>query len=447
MGPKVTVPLINNLHDPVVIASRDGTIAEVNQAMLDLIDASRDSLLGKDCADVSPLDELRDLVTSAVLHKVRQKQKLNYRNLTLEATVTPIVTDDEIKHVLIIIQDVSAYVNLEAEFLRKNRELIISNTLSSAFITSDNIDSVFSDLLEKALVISHLGMGWLMLRREDGFNIKVSSGLSSEFKKLIESGGLDPVVEKALSSGAPLHVLEAEDTAEISHLRDEGIAFLAIIPLRTGDEVLGCLVLANKIETAFDFDLASLLSLVGNNLAMIADKIRLFQVTQRLAITDGLTGIYNARFFYDELEKEISRSERYTTPFSIALFDIDDFKRINDTFGHQAGDDALRSVAESMLAASRKSDIVARYGGEEFISILPSTSKDEAAKHARRIKESVESARHFLDNTVELTISGGVSTYPEDGSDAKSLLYAADMALYQAKAAGKNAVRCYGRSK
>jgi diguanylate cyclase (GGDEF)-like protein len=222
---------------------------------------------------------------------------------------------------------------------------------------------------------------------------------------------------------------------------------MAIIPLRTGEHVMGCLVLCSRIETAFDFDLASLLSLIGNNLSVIADKIKLFQETQRLAITDGLTGIYNARFFYDELEKEIARSERYSTPFSLALFDIDDFKLINDTYGHQAGDEVLRDVADMIMKASRKSDIVARYGGEEFISILPNTSKEEAYKHSCRIKEAVEGKNYLGENSVRLTISGGISTFPGDAEDAKSLLYASDMALYKAKAAGKKTIYCYGQEK
>jgi diguanylate cyclase (GGDEF)-like protein len=179
---------------------------------------------------------------------------------------------------------------------------------------------------------------------------------------------------------------------------------------------------------------------------MIADKIKLFQETQRLAITDGLTGLFNIRHFYDELEKEIARAQRYSTGFSLALFDIDDFKVLNDTYGHQSGDEVLRDVTEMMLHVSRKTDIVARYGGEEFISILPNTPKDEAYKHAYRIKDSVEGKLYLGENSVRLTLSGGISSFPEDAEDAKALLYAADMAMYQAKAAGKNRIYRYGRT-
>lgn len=446
LGDKVSVPIIDYLNNPLVITARDGKIAEVNKAFLELIDASRDDVIGRDCHEIEPIKFLCNVIASTALQRIKQKQRVAFRNITFEATVSPMTIDGEMSYVLIVFTDIAAFVNLEAEFLRKNRELIISNTLSSAFITSDNIDTVFSDLLEKALIISHVGMGWIMLKRGEEFELKVSSGLTSNLRTVIEDGLLDTVIEKTLLSDSPLHVFESEDTRQIPELNREGVVFFAIIPLRTGPDILGCLLLANRVKVTFDFDLASLLSLIGNNLSLIADKVKLFQETQRLAITDGLTGLYNARHFYEELEKEIARAQRYSTAFSLALFDIDDFKVLNDTYGHQAGDEVLRDVAEKILHVSRKTDVVARYGGEEFISILPNTPKEEAYKHAHRIKDSVEGKLYLGANSVRLTLSGGISAFPEDATDAKALLYAADMAMYKAKAAGKNTIHCYGQT-
>ncbi|MGD2080249.1 MAG: sensor domain-containing diguanylate cyclase, partial [Nitrospirota bacterium] len=400
-----------------------------------------------DASDVEPLGALANVLTSTVLHRMKQKERLLYGNRSLEATLSPVVLEGEVAYILIVLADISAFVNLEAQYLKKNRELIITNTLSSAFISSEDIDSVFSDLLEKALIITHLSLGWIMLKKEGRLELKVSSGLSADLRKRVQEGMVTPLLEKALALRAPLHVLEKGDTMKNEVLSGEGIAFFAIIPLRAGADVLGCLVLASRKETVFDFDLASLLSLIGNNLSMIADKVRLFQETQRLAITDGLTGLYNIRHFYTELDKEIARSERYSSSFSIALFDIDDFKVINDTFGHQAGDEVLRDVAEMILHVSRKTDVVARYGGEEFITLLPNTAKEEAFNHACRIRDAVELKRYLGSDSVSLTISGGVASYPEDATEAKNLLSAADMAMYGAKASGKKSVRCYDSGK
>jgi diguanylate cyclase (GGDEF)-like protein/PAS domain S-box-containing protein len=442
---RAAIPIIDHLRDSVVIASRNGKIVEANAAFLSLVGTSKEKVVGRDSSDVEPLETLANVMTSTVLHRMKHRERFVYRGRSLEATVTPIVIEGEVAYVLVVLVDISAFVNLEAQYLRKNRELIITNTLSSAFISSGDIDSVFSDLLEKALIIAHLTLGWIMLRDGDGLEMKVSNGLSADLRKRIQRGNLNPLLEKALSFRAPLHVLEKADTMKDEVLSGEGIAFLVVIPLRTGAEVLGCLVLASRTETVFDFDLASLLSLIGNNLSMIADKVRLFQETERLAITDGLTGLYNIRHFYAELDKEIARAERYSSSFSIALFDVDDFKVVNDTFGHQAGDEVLRDVAAMILHVSRKTDVVARYGGEEFITLLPNTPKKEAFHHACRIRDAVELKRYLGSKSVSLTISGGVASYPVDANVAKNLLSAADVALYSAKAAGKKSVHCYGR--
>ncbi|VAX33129.1 hypothetical protein MNBD_NITROSPIRAE03-917, partial [hydrothermal vent metagenome] len=203
--------------------------------------------------------------------------------------------------------------------------------------------------------------------------------------------------------------------------------------------------LASRSERVFDFDLASMMALVGNQISLIVEKIRLFEETRRLSITDDLTGLYNVRFFYRSLESELARARRYQDVFCLVIFDIDDFKLTNDTYGHQVGDDILREVAEIILNSARKTDIVARYGGEEFVIILPRTSKTEALLLADRIRERVEENVFNKNNHIKIhiTVSGGISGFPEDGKTAKDLLYTADMALYRAKGSGKKKVVCH----
>lgn len=345
--------------------------------------------------------------------------------------------------VCVVLRDITSLVNLEGEFLKRNRELMITSTLSSAFISSEDINSVFNDLLEKVLVISDLSIGWIVIRQNDSFILKSATGASLEFRNKLESGNLDFIYDDALKSGEPLYVLDPPDTSMIKDLKKEGIVFFSLIPLKVGNEVLGFLVLASRIEIKFDFDFASLISLIGNNLSLIAEKIRLFQETRRLAITDDLTELYNVRYFYDVLNSEIAKARRYSTLFSIVLFDVDNFKAVNDTYGHQAGDEILRSVAGIFKSTSRASDVVARYGGEEFITVLPSTPRDKAFNLAVRVMEAVEQKRFLGEESVGITLSGGIATFPEDASDAKSLLHAADMAMYAAKKAGKKQINCY----
>ena len=162
-----------------------------------------------------------------------------------------------------------------------------------------------------------------------------------------------------------------------------------------------------------------------------------------LSIRDVLTDVYNRRYFYEKLEEEIKRSERYETVLSLIMLDIDYFKHYKDTHGHQAGDSVLRDVALLLSNNVREQDLVARYGGEEFAIILPETGKQVAGKLAERIRGCLSShAFHFKETlqSGKLTISLGVATFPEDAKSLNDLVETADRALYKAKENGRNRV-------
>jgi len=162
----------------------------------------------------------------------------------------------------------------------------------------------------------------------------------------------------------------------------------------------------------------------------------------QLAVTDGLTGLYNHRHFHERLTLEVERSQRSGLPLSLLMLDVDHFKQFNDTYGHPAGDEVLRQLARVLGDARRANDVVARYGGEEFAVILVDTAKFTAAKVAERVRERVV-ANDFSDaapRAGRLSVSIGVATFPDDGTDAEALVRAADTALYTAKRAGRNRV-------
>lgn len=163
---------------------------------------------------------------------------------------------------------------------------------------------------------------------------------------------------------------------------------------------------------------------------------------EEMATTDSLTNLANLRSFRLSLEDEYNRSMRYGDPMSILMADLDHFKKINDTYGHQQGDAVLKGTAEIMLNVMRKVDMVARYGGEEFVVIMPHTGSDGAIQAAERVRSAVE-VNHFegLPQTGDITISIGVATLVEDaGTDVDGLIRMADEALYRAKMNGRNRV-------
>ncbi len=165
---------------------------------------------------------------------------------------------------------------------------------------------------------------------------------------------------------------------------------------------------------------------------------------KKMAAQDGLTGLFNRQFLDEVLRKEWNRSRRYGYPVSLVMSDIDNFKVVNDTFGHQKGDRVLKKLAETLTREARASDIVARYGGEEFAMILPQTDLKDAVKVAERFRAAVEKLRISSGgkDNISVTLSCGVSrAYPERGAqDLEDLIQRADEALYRAKGLGKNQV-------
>ena len=179
------------------------------------------------------------------------------------------------------------------------------------------------------------------------------------------------------------------------------------------------------------------------------ERVQMLDKLKRLSITDGLTKLYNSRYFYNQLKAEIDRTARYQRPLSLLLLDIDQFKDYNDSFGHLEGDKVLLRLGQIIRTCLRKMDSAYRYGGEEFTVILPETEGDEAATVAERIRSSVSSEAFFPKNQNEkftITISIGVTEYIHD-EEIAIFVQRADKAMYLSKQSGRNRVSCLFASK
>lgn len=161
---------------------------------------------------------------------------------------------------------------------------------------------------------------------------------------------------------------------------------------------------------------------------------------ERLAVLDGLTGLFNHRHFQESLAQEVARCRRSNAPMALLMCDVDHFKRLNDTLGHPAGDEVLREIAAVLVSALRVTDLCARYGGEEFAMILPDTNAADAGFVAERVRRSVETTFTGTPARRSVTISVGSAAWPADGATPEALLSAADRALYEAKHGGRNCV-------
>ncbi|OKY75536.1 MAG: hypothetical protein BM485_07305 [Desulfobulbaceae bacterium DB1] len=177
-------------------------------------------------------------------------------------------------------------------------------------------------------------------------------------------------------------------------------------------------------------------------------EIHVFESTLNSVKYDRMTGLYNRAYFDESIIREVARAKRYDTDLSILFLDLDDFKTVNDTHGHPAGDHVLKEISQAIIHAVRTEDIAARYGGEEIVIILPETSKTTALILAERIRALIENLQlQFDGKNIGLTISGGVASFPIDAAGTSDLVIFADRALLQAKAAGKNTIQAYSPNK
>ncbi len=180
----------------------------------------------------------------------------------------------------------------------------------------------------------------------------------------------------------------------------------------------------------------------------IVIEIHIFEATANSSKLDSLTGLYSRGFFETSLEREIARAKRYHAELTLLFLDLDDFKSVNDTYGHLVGDTVLKQVSQIIMGEIRAEDTAARYGGEEIIVILPETGKTKALISGERIRRKVKDLAMEQDgHPLRVTLSGGLATYPIDAQASADLIRCADKALYSAKRVGKNNIAFFSQDK
>jgi diguanylate cyclase (GGDEF)-like protein len=266
----------------------------------------------------------------------------------------------------------------------------------------------------------------------------VRRGPSSRLHEVAVSGEIDGHLQALQAAEAA--ALDADEAAETQVGKTTALARPLRAPER-GSRVLGVISVARE-GRAFTPGEKDLFGYLANQAAVSIENVDLHETVQRQAVTDELTGLFNHRRFQEVMAVEVERARRFDQPMSLIMLDIDNFKRVNDTYGHMQGDLVLREVARVLRESSREIDEPARYGGEEMAVALPQTDLEGAYQFAERVRQRIEGLElPILDGggTLRVTASfGAASTTGSEDSDKDALVAAADAALYRAKRSGKN---------
>jgi diguanylate cyclase (GGDEF)-like protein len=276
----------------------------------------------------------------------------------------------------------------------------------------------------------------LLVRSKDGLTVLAGRGLHE-----VDAHGPadDRLIAQSLREHRTLRLLapRADQHPWLSRaLPDAGNVLC--VPLYSDGNALGALLLEVSASRGARIErrTVEMLERFVSQAALALTNARLLAQLHALAAADGLTGVANRRAFDARLAEEIARATRSGSPLSLVLFDVDHFKRLNDTYGHQTGDETLQRVAATLSSAARAADLVARYGGEEFVLLLPDTDLAAAGEAAERLRIALAA----MPGQPQVTVSLGVASFPATSLGAGELVAAADEALYAAKQAGRNRV-------
>jgi diguanylate cyclase (GGDEF)-like protein len=321
-------------------------------------------------------------------------------------------------------------------------EFYTLNQISQAIGSILDIKELLKRLNDIILGVMGVSFSTIILYDENTNRLKVHTTNISNINELatltdnVNSG----VLVEALNKGQS--ILENNvDYFQYLFTCGRNINSLMCIPLITSSRKFGLVLVEHTISNAFDEENVRFLSIITQQVGIVMENAELYYQMKEVARRDGLTGVYNRQYFQERLETEFKEAKKDNYPLSLAIFDIDHFKKFNDTYGHLFGDKVLISTVDVVKTALRKNDMIARFGGEEFIILFPRTNLSDAFEKVEILRKKV-SENIIEDNLINasVTASFGISSFDECAFNENDLIRTADDALYDAKAAGRNCV-------
>jgi len=333
----------------------------------------------------------------------------------------------------------------EKEDLDKTlQNLSLLYSIGKAMNYISDLKNLLQYILSQAIDITSAEKGSIMLYNleTDRLNIRVLAGLEdTEYQEKVNNNEIrcrsfksgEGIAGRVFMTSQPMIVNNIREDDLFIKSETSYVRSIACIPMIVYSDVIGVINVTNKKKgKEFTDEDVEMLKAVADQAAVAVNKAQLWD----MAVTDSLTGLYVRRYFMVKLQEEIHRADRYNKRLSVIMADLDRFKKINDTYGHDAGDRALKIISNFLQKNIRDVDAIARYGGEEFVMLIPDADKEAAFCLAERLRD--ELAKVELEDLPPITISLGIATYPSDSTDLEELIKRADAAMYEAKKQGRN---------
>jgi diguanylate cyclase (GGDEF)-like protein/PAS domain S-box-containing protein len=462
--------LIENSPFGIVVLDQQGRVELTNAAFDKLFRYSQGELTGGDLGCLFVPDDswtgstlsIEKIIAGETLHTTAKRRRKDGQILDLEVHAVPLLVNGRVQGSYMIYKDISEQIRasqaerqhaevlnqLVAELQLRTKQMTLLSEMGDLLeccSTTQEACAVVAQSLQKLFPEALSGALYLFRSSRNLVEAAVRWGSDSVSEPMFT-----PDACWSLRRGQP-QWNESGGGINCAHLAGGSTNKCLCVPMVGQGDALGILHLEFGGETETKADSASeslqdsqqrLAATVSGQIALSLASLRLRETLRDQSIRDPLTGLFNRRFMEESLEREMQRAIRKNHPVSVLFIDLDHFKRFNDTFGHDAGDLVLRSIADVFRKQFRVDDVICRYGGEEFGIILPESSAQNAAIRANALREEIKKLEiQYKNRTVgTITLSIGVACFPEHGRTSEELVKAADQCLYKSKAAGRDSV-------
>jgi diguanylate cyclase (GGDEF)-like protein/PAS domain S-box-containing protein len=460
--------LIQNSPLGIIVLDRQGSVELANSAFEKLFQYDRNELASINISRMGITDDaasdstqlIPQIFAGTALHKTVRQRRKDGQILDLALHGVPLLTGSDVAGAYLIYEDISEQTRAseiqrqhaeELDRLVKELELRTKQTTSlnemgsllAASGTVEEACAVVADSVQSLFPAAHSGALYLFKSSRDLIEAAVRWG-----KKEVSAPTFPPDACWALRRGQPHWSAPPKSSVACQHLTKGSTTECLCVPMVAQGNAVGILHLEFESTTRFQYDSGTreshqqLAVSAASQIALSLASLQLRETLREQSIRDPLTHLFNRRFLEESLERELQLASRKKQSLAILFIDLDHFKRFNDTFGHEAGDMVLQSLADLLRNLFRATDICCRYGGEEFAIVLPESSSQDAAIRANALRSEVKSLRlHYKKQPLgPLTLSVGVAAFPEHSTTSGELLKIADQSLYESKARGRDVV-------